>query len=145
MSSRSPAFAHLILVRPTATPFLKRKSGKVLLILAGLVATVYSFIGWHHLGEVTQTRAIDRELKAALDASHSQPAGIAQFEDLLARITRIDTHRAPDEVKEALANYIKALESDISAFHTHQNLTPYDEDLEKAQKRLAAAVQDHWY
>ena len=128
-----------------ATPFLKRKSGQALLIVAGLVATVYSFSGWRHLGEITQTRGIDRELKAALEASHSQPAGIAQFEDLLARIKRIDTHRAPDEVKEALANYIKALEADIAAFHAHQSLAPYDIELDKAQKRLAAAVQNHWY
>ena len=135
----------MCLVRPMATPFLKRKSGQALLIVAGVVATVYSFSGWRHLGEITQTRAIDRELKAALDASHSQPAGIAQFEDLLARIERINTERAPEEVKDALANYIKALQADISAFKAHQNLTPYDEELDKAQKRLAGAVRNHWY
>lgn len=94
---------------------------------------------------MTATRAIDRELKVALDASHSQPPGIAQFEDLLARLKRIEPGRAPDEVKEALANYISALEADINAFKVGENLAPYDRKLEKTQKQLAAVVSKHWY
>jgi hypothetical protein len=85
-----------------AMPFFKRKWAQALLILAGLVALVYSFHGWTELGALTATRAIDRELGAALGASHSQPPGITQFEDLLARIKKIEPGRAPNEVKEAL-------------------------------------------
>ena len=128
-----------------ATPFLKRKSSQALLILAGVVAIVYSFQGWRYLGAMTQTRVIDRELKAARDASLLQPVGIAQFEDLLARIKRIEPGDAPDEVKEALAGYITALEAAINAARAGENLTQYDQELEKGQKRLAAAVDKYWY
>lgn len=115
------------------------------MIVAGVVAIVYSFHGWRHLGAMTQTRAIDRELKVARDASLSQPPGISQFEDLLARIKRIEQGDAPDEVKEALAGYIIALEMAINAVKAGENLTRYDQELEKAQKRLAGAVDKYWY
>ena len=128
-----------------ATPFLKRKSGKAFLAIAGVIALVYSLQGWGHLREMTHTRALDRDLKTALDASHSQPAGIAQLENFLVRLKRIDTGHAPAAVKEALADYIVALEAAIKAFRAGENLAPYDAEMEKAQKKLAAVVNDHWY
>jgi hypothetical protein len=128
-----------------ATPFLKRKSGQALLIIASVLALVYSLQGWGHLREMTHTRALDRDLKAALDASHSQPAGIAQMEDFLVRLKRIDPGQAPADVKQALAEYVAALEAAIKAFRAGENLAPYDREMEKTQKRLAAVVNEHWY
>jgi len=127
------------------TPFLKRKSGQALLIIGSVLALLYSFQGWGHLREITHTRALDRDLKAALEASRSQPPGIAQLDDLLARIKRIDAGYAPADVKEALAAYSTALEAAINAFRAGQDLTPYDREMEKTQKKLAAAVSEHWY
>ena len=128
-----------------ATPFLKRKSGQALLVTASVVALLYSFRGWGHLREMTHTRALDRNLKTALDASRSQPAGIAQMEDFLVRLKRIDTGHAPAEVKGALADYIAALEAALRAFRAGESLVPYDLEMDKAQKKLAAAVNEHWY
>ena len=128
-----------------ATPFLKRKSGKVLIIVLGAGALAYALHGWTDLRGVTHTRAVDRDLKAAFDASRSQPPGIAQFEDLLARIKRIDPGNAPDAVKAALADYIAALEADIKAFKAGEDLTMHDRELDAAQKKLVAAVAKHWY
>ena len=127
------------------TPFLKRKSGQALLIIGSVLALLYSFQGWGHLREITHTRALDRDLKAALEASRSQPPGIAQLDDLLARIKRIDAGYAPADVKEALAAYSTALEAAINAFRAGQDLTPHDREMEKTQKKLAAAVSEHWY
>ena len=126
-------------------PFLKRKSGKAFLIIGGVIALVYSVQGWGHLREMTHTRALDRDLKIALDASRSHPAGIAQMEDFLARLKRIDTGYAPTDVKAALADYIAALEAAIKAFRAGEDLAPYDREMEKAQKKLAAVVNEHWY
>ena len=127
------------------TPFLKRKSGKAFLIIAGVIALVFSLQGWGHLREMTHTRALDRDLKTALDASRSQPAGIAQMEDFLLRLKRIDTGHAPAEVKGALADYVAALEAALRAFTAGESLVPYDLEMDKAQKKLAAVVNEHWY
>ncbi len=128
-----------------ATRFLKRKSGKAFLVVAGVIALVYSLQGWGHLREMTHTRALDADLKTALDASRAQPAGIAQMDDFLVRLRRIDTGHAPAEVKQALADYIAALEAAIKAFRAGESLVPYDLEMDKAQKKLAAAVNKHWY
>jgi hypothetical protein len=128
-----------------AMPFVKRKSGQAFLIFAGLIALAYSFYGWAELGRMTQTRAIDRELKAAADASHLQPPGIGQSEDLLARLERIQTANAPHEVRKALSQYVAALHAAIDATKAGRDLKPHDRTLEQTQKKLAATINDNWY
>ena len=128
-----------------AKPFLKRKSGQALLIVGGVIAVVYSYQGWRELGQMTQTRAVDREIGAALEGSRSQPAGIPQMEEFLRRLKRIDTGGAPREVADAVAEYVAALDAALDAYRGGKSLEPYDQAMEKAQKRVAAAVKEHSY
>ena len=128
-----------------STPFLKRKSGQAILVIGSVIALVWSLQGWGRLREMTHTRALDRDLKVALDASRSQPAGIAQMEDFLLRLKRIDPGHAPAEVKQALAGYIAALEAALTAHRAGESLVPYDLEMDRAQKKLAAVVSEHWY
>src|SRR5947209_1938240 len=123
---------------------LKRKSVLVLMLIVGVAWIVYSISSFVDLARRTHTRAIDQELKAALDASQALPPGIGRAEDLALRLKQIKPGYAPGEVKEALADYINALEADINAFKAGENITRYDQEMERTQKKLAAAVAKHW-
>jgi hypothetical protein len=125
----------------------RRRPGRRVWMLALIVGISFVLLGvfaWSDQGRTTQTRTIDREIKAAGEASRSRPPGIGQFEELLARLRRIRTEHAPDAVKEALAGYISALQAAIDAAKAGEDLAKHDRALEQGQKRLAAAINDNW-
>jgi hypothetical protein len=129
--------------------YLERRRGPgrrvwMLFLIAGICFVLLGVFGWSDLGRTTQTRTIDRELKAAAEASRSRPPGIGQFEELLAHLERIRTENAPDAVREALAGYISALHAAIDAAKAGEDLAKHDRALEQGQKRLAAAINDNW-
>lgn len=116
-----------------------------MLVLPTMVGIFYLFQVWRHFRRMTQTREIDREIGAARAASNSWPAGIAQRKDFVARLKRIDTEGAPRQVREALADYVSALEAAVDAYDTGKNPRPYDFARAQAQERAAVAITNYWY
>jgi hypothetical protein len=124
-------------------PLLKRTSTQILLFIVCTVGTVFVVFGFIHQVRQTHARAVDREWRAALDASRKLPLGIERAEDFLARLKHIDTSYAPDEFKRAMANFIAALEADIIALKAGQDFAPYDKALAQAQQKLVVVSKKY--
>jgi hypothetical protein len=122
---------------------LKKKSARILLpilfiVLAGFCAQVF-------LGAVRQTRtsAVERDFVAALAQLQNSPPGIGRVETFVARLRAIDTNHAPVEVKQALQNYVSAIQQSVNAAKAGHDITPYDAAIAEARQRFADAAHEY--
>src|SRR3954453_17399093 len=94
---------------------LKTKLGRIGflgLVIASGVFSVYGFIG---LVRRTHVRFVDEDLGKAWTESQKLPPGFERGEDFLRRLKAIDTNYLPQEMKQALFDYIAAYERGLIA------------------------------
>jgi hypothetical protein len=126
-----------------AGPFMERKSSQIVLLILALGIGVFSIFGFIGMVRQTHTRAVARDWGVALRESEKVPSGLGRAEDLLARLKRIDTGYAPDELKRAIADYINALEGSLDAAKAGRDTTSYDEAMDQAKQRMVAAAKKY--
>jgi hypothetical protein len=114
----------------------KRKGFQIAFLIFSVAMGVYSFHGFVDLVRQRDTHDIMREFGAAVDELQKSPPGIERAEIFLKRLKAIDPGHAPAEVKQALHDYISAMEQGIDAMKAGQDSSQYDEKIAEARERL---------
>jgi hypothetical protein len=122
---------------------LKKKSTRILLPILFIVLAV--FCAHVFLGAVRQTRtsAVERDFVAALAQLQNSPPGFGRVETFAARLRAIDTNHAPGEVKQALQNYVSAIQQSVNAAKAGHDIAPYDAAIAEARQRFADAAREY--
>ena len=89
---------------------------------------------------VRQSNAWDlrNKMYTALREAEKSPPGLERAGKYLARLKAIDNPYAPDDLKQALADYIAALNQIVQAGKAGGDTTPFDQQMEAARLRIAA-------
>jgi hypothetical protein len=126
-----------------AAPLMQRKSTQVLAGILSLV--VLPLLIWLWIGFIHQThaRAVAREWGAAIQQSEKLPAGMGRAEDMLSRFKRIDLGYAPDDLKQAIRDYIAAFQQSVDAAKAGQDTSVPDKTMEEARLRMVSAMKKY--
>jgi hypothetical protein len=120
-----------------------KKSTRILaLILSFLIAVfcIQAFVGFVHQA---CTRTVEVGFGAALHQLQGSPPGPERARIFVARLKAINTDHAPAEVRQALQDYIVAVERSLDAFTAGRNIAPYDSAIAVASQRLVDSVREY--
>jgi hypothetical protein len=120
---------------------MKKKSIQVLILVASLLLGAFSIHGFIGLVRQTHTRALERDFGAAVDKLQKSPPGVERAETFVQTLKAIDPGYAPAEIKQALHDYVAALEQSLAALKAGRDTTQYDPAIAEARERLIACVQ----
>ena len=122
---------------------LKKKSTRILLPILFIVLAV--FCAQAFLGAVRErsTSAVERDFIAALAQLQNSPPGIGRVETFVARLRAIDTNHAPVEVKQALQNYVSAIQQSVNGAKAGHGFASNDAAIAEARQRFADAVREY--
>src|SRR5256885_1993930 len=134
--------ADFVLVTPMP-PLMQRKSTQVVAAILSVVILPVLIWAWIGFVRQTHTRAVARDWGTALRENDKVQPGLGRAEDLLARLKRIDTGYAPDELKSAVHDYIAALEGSIEAAKAGHDTASYDQAMDQAKQRMIAVAMKH--
>jgi hypothetical protein len=76
-------------------------------------------------------------MNAIMNDVEKLPPGIPRAEELVRRLKKVDPGLAPGECKQALRDYIAALEGSLEAMKAGRETTQYDAPMADAKQRLA--------
>ena len=122
---------------------MKKKSTLILLLILSVLVAVFctqAFMGIIHQRRI---RTVERDFGAALHQLQDSPPGVQRVETFVARLKAINTGHAPAEVKEALQNYVAAVEQSIDAAKAGHNTATYDPAIAEAKQKLADSVREY--
>jgi hypothetical protein len=121
----------------------QRKTTVVLLLI--LCAVFVWFVVSSYTGAVQQnrTRAVAAQFGHAMHELQQSPPGIPRVESFLGRLKAIDATKAAPEVRQALTDYIAAVEPSLEAARNGRTIAPYDQAIMLAKQRLVDAVREN--
>jgi hypothetical protein len=122
---------------------MKKKSKLILLLILVALIAVFCIQGFMGIVHQRRTRTVERDFGAALHQLQESPPGVQRVETFVARLKAIETGYAPAEVKQALQDYIAALEQSIDAAKTGRDPAPYDPAIVQAKEKLADSVREY--
>jgi hypothetical protein len=120
---------------------LKKKSFRIVYFILSPLLSVILILGWVDFVRTTHARGVADDFNAAVKQLQDSPPGTERADVFLKRLKAIDTSYAPAEVKQALTNYISAIEQGLNATKTGQNTDKYDREIAEAKQKLVAAVK----
>jgi len=122
---------------------MTKKSTRILVMILSLLIAVFCiqvFVGFVHQA---CTRTVEAGFGAALHQLQESPPGPQRARAFVARLKAINTDHAPTEVKQALQDYIAAVERSLDALTAGRNSAPYDRAIAAASQRLADSVREN--
>ena len=115
-------------------------------VAAGILSVVMlPVFVWLWIGFVRQThaQAVAREWGAAIEQSEKLPPGMGRAEDMLSRFKRIDLGYAPDDLKQAIHDYIADFQQSLDAAKAGQDTSLPDKAMEEARLRMVSAIKKY--
>lgn len=122
---------------------MKKKSTLILLLILSALVAVFCTQAFMGIIHQRRTRTVEGDFGAALRQLQDSPPGVQRVETFVARLKAINTGHAPAEVKEALQNYVAAVEQSIDAAKAGQNTAAYDPAIAEAKQKLADSVREY--
>jgi hypothetical protein len=122
---------------------MKRKLFRALLAVAVAVCSVYAMRDFAGIARRSHTRSLAQELVAIPALVEKTPPGTARAEDFLRRLKAVDPGLAPEEVKQALHDYIVATEGALEAIKSGRDASRFDLPMAEAKKRLGESLQKY--
>src|SRR5260370_761058 len=118
--------------------FSRKKSFQIPLAIIAVVWFPFLIRGWIYSVRQSNTWDIERKMHSALQELQKSPAGFERAEKYLGRLKAIQNPYAPDDLKQALADYISAMERSIEAGKAGRDTTPFDQQMGEAKQRMFA-------
>ena len=115
---------------------MKRKLLFAPMALAVIAFCVYCVQDFADMARRSHTRQLAQELVSIAETTNKMDPGISKAEELLRRVKAVDPGLAPPEVKQALRDYIAALEGALVAMKAGRDASQYDLPMEQAHQRL---------
>lgn len=122
---------------------LQRKTTVVLLLILGAVFAWFVVSSYTGAVQQNRTRAVAAQFGRAMHELQQAPPGIRRVENFLGRLKAIDTTKAAPEVRQALSDYIAAVEPSLEAARSGRTIAPYDQAIAHAKRRLVDAVREN--
>jgi hypothetical protein len=122
---------------------MTKKSTRILVMILSLLIAVLCiqvFVGFVHQA---CTKRVEVGFGAALHQLQESPPGPQRVKIFVARLKAINTDYAPAEVKQALQDYIVALERSLDALTVGRDIAPYDPAIAEAKQRLVDSVREY--
>jgi hypothetical protein len=122
---------------------MTKKSTRILLLILSLLIAVFCiqvFLGFVHRAG---TKTVEVGFGAALHQLRDSPPGPQRAKVFVARLKAINTDHAPAEVKQALQDYIVAVERSLDAITAGRSSAPYDRAIAAANQRLVDSVREY--
>jgi hypothetical protein len=116
--------------------FARKKSVQIPLAIIMVIWLTFLIHGWIHFVRQSNTWDVEHKWSAALRESEKVPPGLDRAEDLLARLKRIDTGYAPDDLKRAVTDYITAFERAIYVGKAGESTVEFDLAMDAAKQRM---------
>ena len=120
---------------------LKHKPARIAFGVVCILFSAYCIHGFVDLVHQTHARAVMREYVAAFKESQKTPPGIERAEFFVKRLKAIDPGYAPADVKDALHDYINAIEQGLDALKAGRDTKPYDDAMANAKERLVECAK----
>jgi hypothetical protein len=114
-----------------------------LLIFTAIASPLFAAWCIYDLVRQHDTRDIVVEFSTAVKAMEQTPPGTERAEQFVRRIKAINTGHAPAEVKQALADYITAMERGLTAAQARQDTTALDQTIAERKQALIDAVNKY--
>jgi hypothetical protein len=115
------------------------------LVLALVLLTfclLSSYWGLMTLIHGRDARDISEQIAAAHKAAEKMPVGLARGEDFVRQLKAIDPGRAHPEVKQALNEYVAAMEQSLQATKMQQDPAPFERVCADKAQRLTKAINN---
>ena len=122
---------------------MKKKSTLVLLLILSALIAVFCIQGFTGIVHARRTRVVERDFGAALHQLQESPPGVQRVETFVAKLKAIETGYAPTEVKQALQNYVAAVEQSVDAAKAGRDTAPYDPAIAQAKQKLVDSVREY--
>ena len=129
--------------RPDALPTISKNrwSSLWLVIVLGCFGLAEFFTGMDSQSEAT--RKVDRQIGKVIKLWRSRPEGIERAEEFIERIRKINTSRAPPDVREALTEYVNALDDALDAYKSGQKTARFDVVIAQKKTALDETIKKH--
>jgi hypothetical protein len=121
----------------TLAALLKRKPVMILAAVAVVCFSVYCILDFASIARNNHTEGLLRDMNAIMSEVEKLPPGVPRAEELVRRLKALDPGLAPAECKQALRDYIAALEGSLKAMKAGRETTQYDTSIADAKQRLA--------
>lgn len=122
-------------------PALKKKSTFFLLLILAMLTGVFCVQTYLEKIHQTQAQSVATGFGAALYQLQNGPPGVARVETFVAALKTIETATAPAHVKEALHDYISAVQHSLDAAKAGHDIKPYDPAMARAKQKLSDSMQ----
>ena len=86
---------------------------------------------------------VSREFGAAVDQLKKSDPGVERAEVFVGRLRQIDMDGVPADVKQALQDYISALQQSIDALKAGHDTDRLDAPIAQAKQRLVTCIQKY--
>jgi hypothetical protein len=122
---------------------VRRKSVQIPMAILSVVALPFLIRGWIYTVRQSNAWDVEQKMSAALRELQSSPPGLDRAEKYLARLKAINTGYAPDDLKQALADYASAIQQSIEAAKAGHDTTPFDKRMDEAKQRMIAIEKQY--
>lgn len=113
------------------------------MVVFSIFLAIYSIHGFVDLTRQANTRTVaDKMAKAFRELENSRPSQ-ERAERFLKRLKEIDPGYAPAELKQALQDYIHALEKGMTAIKAGEDSVDYASQMADAKERLIKCVRKY--
>src|SRR5258706_11820322 len=109
----------------TIDTLLKRKPVMILAALAVVCFSVYCIVDFAPMARRNHTQTLLSEMNAVMRDVEKLPPGIPRGEQLVRKLKALDPGLAPAEVKQALRDYMDALDGSLQAMRAGRETTQY--------------------
>jgi hypothetical protein len=87
---------------------------------------------------------ISEQIAAARESAERMPPGTLRADEFIRRLKAIDPGNAPQAVKEALRDYVTAMEESLQAMKRHQDITSFEKVCALKAKALTDAIHKNY-
>ena len=121
--------------------FLQKKSTQIILLVISVIFAVNCLYGFVGMARHEHVKYVAREVGAAVDQLNKNEPGIERAEMFVARLRKIDTDGVPADVKQALQDYISAVQQSIDALKAGRNTEQLDPLIAQAKQRFVVSIE----
>jgi hypothetical protein len=118
--------------------FSRRKSVRITIAIVVLIWIPFLVRGQIYLVRQSNAWDLRQKMNASFREAQKSPSGLERAEKYLARLKAIHVQYAPDDLKQAFADYASGLQQAIEAAKANRDPTPFDKRMEAADQRIIA-------
>jgi len=126
-------------------PIVKSKKWMILfgMLLVFNLCCIPQIIETVRAGRKLPVRRLERGLNEAMDVLRKSPPGIARAEEFLRKLRAVDTQSTPDDLKQALQDYITATQQGLDVLKSGGSMIGPEKKMAAASEKLNLLLRIH--